>query len=213
MDDVEPSATMVASPIERDGVPLSDAALDQVFRTARTPRAFGPRPVETETLHALYELVKLGPTSGNCGPGRFVFLTSEDSRKRLEPSLSAANAALCAQAPVVVVVCHDPLFFEALPKLNSEPNLRDWFAADVGLSDETAFRNGTLQGGYLLLAARALGLDVAPMSGFDPFLVEDSLLASTGWRANFLVALGYAEELPETERAERLSFEEACRQV
>ncbi|MCQ9155691.1 malonic semialdehyde reductase [Acidomonas methanolica] len=194
-----------------EGGVLSDEGLDRLFRQARTPRRFGPRPVPPEILTSVYDLAKLGPTSGNCCPGRVVFLTSEGAKARLVPALSPANVALCASAPVVAVVCHDPLFFEMLPRLNDEAGLRDWFAADVGLSDETALRNGTLQGAYLILAARALGLDAAPMSGFDSFLVEDGLLASTGWRANFLIALGYAEDAPAAPRAPRPDFAEACR--
>lgn len=185
-------------------------ALDRLFREAHTLRSFDGRPVSHAIIEQLYDLVKLGPTSGNCTPARFLFLTTEDARARLKNAVTPANAALCAGAPVVVVVCYDPLFFEHLPRLNSEPALRDWFAADVGLSEETAFRNGTLQGGYLILAARALGLAAAPMSGFDAFAVEDNLLADTGWRANFLVALGYADEPSAPVRAPRLSFDEAC---
>ncbi|GBR35865.1 NADH dehydrogenase [Neoasaia chiangmaiensis NBRC 101099] len=194
---------------ERDET-VGPEALDRLFREARTATAFASRPVSRETLVELYDLLKLGPTSGNCSPARFLFLTTEDARRRLHPALSPGNVARCDAAPVVVVVCHDPLFFEHLPRLNTEAGLRDWFAADVGLSEETAFRNGTLQGGYLLMAARALGLAVAPMSGFDAFAVEDGLLADTGWRANFLVALGYAEGAEKSARAPRLAFDEAC---
>lgn len=185
-------------------------ALDRLFQEAHTPKSFDGRPVPHDVITQLYDLVKLGPTSGNCSPARFLFLTTEDARARLKSAMTPANAALCAEAPVVVVVCHDPLFFEHLPRLNPEPALRDWFAADVGLSEETAFRNGTLQGGYLILAARALGLAAAPMSGFDAFAVEDNLLADTGWRANFLVALGYLDKTPAPVRAPRLHFDEAC---
>ena len=186
-----------------------------LFTQARTPRAFSPRPVGEDVLRHLYDLVKLGPTSGNCSPGRFVFLTTQDAKERLRPALSPGNVARAMAAPVLAVVCHDPLFFEALPRLGADEGLRDWFAADVGLSEETAFRNGTLEGGYLILAARMLGLAAMPMSGFDAFMVEDALLTASGWRANFLVGLGYpAENEPHPDQAEprapRLDFGEAC---
>lgn len=186
-----------------------------LFTQARTPRSFSPRPVGEDVLRRLYDLVKLGPTSGNCSPGRFVFLTTQDARERIRPALSPGNVARAMAAPVLAVVCHDPLFFEALPRLNPQEGLRDWFAADVGLSDETAFRNGTLEGAYLIMAARMLGLSAMPMSGFDSFMVEDTLLNATGWRVNFLVGLGYpAENEPAPDHAEprapRLDFGEAC---
>ncbi|GAD10266.1 nitroreductase [Gluconobacter frateurii NBRC 103465] len=186
-----------------------------LFTQARTPRAFSPRAVGEDVLRHLYDLVKLGPTSGNCSPGRFVFLTTQDARERLRPALSPGNVERAMSAPVLVVVCHDPLFFEMLPRLGCDEGLRDWFAADVGLSEETAFRNGTLEGGYLILAARMLGLSAMPMSGFDSFMVEDALLTTSGWRANFLIGLGYpAENEPHPDhaapRAPRLDFGEAC---
>nr|WP_294915996.1 malonic semialdehyde reductase [uncultured Neokomagataea sp.] len=186
-----------------------------VLENARTATSFSRRPVPEEVLHQLYDLVKMGPTSGNCSPARFVFLTTPEARERIKPSLSVGNVERAMAAPVLAVVCHDPLFFEAFPRLGVDPTLREWFAADVGLSEETSFRNGTLQGGYLILAARMLGLDVMPMSGFDTFAVEDTLLAGKGWRANFLVGLGYpAENAPHPDhvppRAPRLSFDEAC---
>ncbi|GBQ89827.1 malonic semialdehyde reductase [Asaia krungthepensis] len=190
--------------------PLDDNALNQLFRQARTATEWAARPVERETLVALYDLVKLGPTSGNCSPARFVFLTADDMKERLRSALSAGNVERCLTAPVIVLVCHDPLFFEHLPRLSREDNLRNWFAADVGLSEETAFRNGSLQGGYLLMAARALGLSVAPFSGFDAYSIEDIFLADTGWRVNFIVGLGYADAPPRQERAMRLGFDEAC---
>jgi len=189
---------------------LSDADLDLLFRTARTPQRWSDRRVSEPTLAALYDLVSLGPTSGNCQPGRFVFLHSQDSRERLRPALSAGNVERVMTAPLTVIVAHDPIFFDKLDRLSDLPDVRSWFAADVGLSEETALRNGTLQGAYLIMAARALGLDALPMSGFDSYMVEDTFLAAQGWRANFLVSLGYAEGAPDAPRAPRLSFDEAC---
>ena len=189
---------------------LDAAALDRLFRTARTPSAWSPAPVAEETVRALYELVKLGPTSGNCSPGRFVFLTTRDSRERLRPALSPGNVGRTMTAAVTVIVAQDPLFFENLPRLYPAEEARSWFAADHGLAEETAFRNATLQGGYLILAARALGLDAWPMSGFDNLKVDEIFLAGSGWRSNFLVNLGYSDGAPTTPRAPRLTFNEAC---
>lgn len=193
-------------------MPVDENALDSLFRAARTPERWTDAPVPDETLRSLYDLVRLGPTSGNCCPARFVFLTTQDAKERLRPALSAGNVDKAMTAPVVVIVAQDPLFFEYLSRLNAELDLRSWFAADVGLAEETAFRNATLQGGYLILAARALGLDVLPMSGFDSAMVEDTFLAAEGWRANFLACLGHGEP-DETPRAPRLFFDEACRQL
>ncbi len=191
-------------------MPLDDPSLDALFRTARTPAAWTAAPVPPETLRALYDLVKLAPTSGNCSPGRFVFLTTRDGRERLRPALSAGNVEATMEAAVTVIVAQDPLFFEQLPRLYPSQDARSWFAADFALSEETAFRNASLQGGYLILAARALGLDVWPMSGFDNQLVDDIFLAGSGWRSNFLVNLGYASGASEQPRAPRLTFDEAC---
>ncbi|KXV58306.1 malonic semialdehyde reductase [Acetobacter tropicalis] len=190
---------------------LDESGLDILFQKARTPRRWMVRPVETDVLRRLYDLVSLGPTSGNCSPARFVFITGSDGREKLRPALSSGNVNRVMGAPVITIVAHDPLFFDQLPRLCPSEELRSWFAADVGLAEETAFRNGTLQGGYMIMAARALGLDVLPVSGFDASLVEDAFLADTGWRANFLLCLGYGDTENLPPRAPRLAFEEACR--
>ncbi|MCI1437443.1 malonic semialdehyde reductase [Acetobacter indonesiensis] len=192
---------------------LDESGLDLLFQKARTPRRWMARPVETDVLRRLYDLVSLGPTSGNCSPARFVFITESEGRERLRPALSAGNVNRVMGAPVITIVAHDPLFFDQLPRLSPNEELRSWFAADVGLAEETAFRNGTLQGGYMIMAARALGLDVLPVSGFDQSLVEDAFLADTGWRANFLLCLGYGDTEHLPPRAPRLAFEEACRKL
>ena len=189
---------------------VADDVLDRVFREARTPTRWSDRPVPQPLLHSLYELVKLGPTSGNCSPGRFVFLASRDSRERLRPALSPGNVEPTLAAALTVIVGQDPLFYEQMPRLYPRAEARSWFAADAALADETAFRNASLQGGYLILAARMLGLDAWPMSGFDNARVDEIFLAGQGWRSNFLVNLGYAEGPPETPRAPRLTFDEAC---
>ncbi|OUI96118.1 malonic semialdehyde reductase [Acetobacter indonesiensis] len=192
---------------------LDESGLDLLFQKARTPRRWMARPVETDVLRRLYDLVSLGPTSGNCSPARFVFITESEGRERLRPALSAGNVNRVMGAPVITIVAHDPLFFDQLPRLSPNEELRSWFAADVGLAEETAFRNGTLQGGYMIMAVRALGLDVLPVSGFDQSLVEDAFLADTGWRANFLLCLGYGDTEHLPPRAPRLAFEEACRKL
>lgn len=192
---------------------LDESGLDLLFQKARTPRRWMARPVETDVLRRLYDLVSLGPTSGNCSPARFVFITESEGRERLRPALSAGNVNRVMGAPVITIVAHDPLFFDQLPRLSPNEELRSWFAADVGLAEETAFRNSTLQGGYMMMAARALGLDVLPVSGFDQSLVEDAFLADTGWRANFLLCLGYGDTEHLPPRAPRLAFEEACRKL
>jgi 3-hydroxypropanoate dehydrogenase len=189
---------------------MDDTALDVLFRHARTPTAWTETPIEAEVLHSLYDLVKLPPTSGNCQPGRFVFLSSRDSRERLRPALSAGNVEPTMSAGTTVIVAQDPVFFENMPRLYPAEEARSWFAGDLGLAEETAFRNATLQGGYLILAARALGLDAAPMSGFDNAMVDDIFLTGSGWRSNFLVNLGYAASVPDQPRAPRLTFDEAC---
>ena len=200
--DAPPSARMPAG--------ISDDVLDIVFRQARTPSRWSAAPVPQSVLHTLYDLVKLGPTSGNCSPARLVFLESPDSRERLRPALSSGNVEATLGAPVTVIVAQDPLFYEQLPRLYPQAEARSWFAADLGLAEETAFRNATLQGGYLILAARLLGLAAWPMSGFDAAKVDEMFLLGQGWRSNFLINLGYADGLPATPRAPRLTFDEAC---
>ncbi|MFT8665489.1 malonic semialdehyde reductase [Acetobacter orientalis] len=190
---------------------LDESGLDLLFQKARTPRRWLAKPVETSTLQRLYDLVSLGPTSGNCSPARFVFITGSEGREKLRPALSAGNVNRVMGAPVIAIIAHDPLFFEYLSRLCPNEELRSWFAADVGLAEETAFRNGTLQGAYMIIAARALGLDALPISGFDQATVEEAFLADTGWRANFLLCLGYGETESLPPRAPRLAFEEACR--
>lgn len=190
---------------------LSHADLDKIFRQARTPVSWSSRPVTPAVVHALYDLVKWAPTSANCSPARFIFLSSRESRGLIRHALSAKNVARFLDAPLGVVVCQDPLFFDHLPDLHPDEDLRDWFASDVGLAEETAFRNATLQGGYLIMAARALGLAAWPISGFDSHDVEDALMAESGWRANFLMGIGYPGETPPPDRAPRLDFHTACR--
>ena len=189
--------------------PLDDAALDTLFREARTSYRWKPDPVSDNTLRALYDLVKLGPTSANSSPGRFLFIRDE-GRAKLKEALSAGNVEKTMTAPVICVVAHDPKFFDALPRLFPHADARSWFSGNWSLAETTAMRNGTLQGAYLIMAARALGLDCGPMSGFDNSKVDEHFFSENGWRSNFLVNLGHMEGRPQHPRGPRLSFEEAC---
>ncbi|CAN7142708.1 malonic semialdehyde reductase [Phenylobacterium sp. LjRoot225] len=190
---------------------FSEAELDQLFRTARTRNGWRPEPVPETLIRELYDLLKWGPTSANLSPGRFVFLTTEAAKARLAPHLSNANRPKTLAAPVVALVAYDLKFAEHAPRLFPHaPGVKDWFG-DPAVAQETAFRNGTLQGAYLILAARALGLDCGPMSGFDAKGVDAVFFADTSWRTNFICNLGYGSEENLFERLPRLPFEEVCR--
>jgi 3-hydroxypropanoate dehydrogenase len=189
---------------------LDSAALDSLFRTARTADVWTATPISDETLRELYDLTKFGPTSANCSPARFVFLRSQEAREKLLPALSAGNVAKTMSAAVTVIIAYDPFFYERLPTLFPQADVMSWFAGNKALSEETAFRNGTLQGAYLILAARALGLDTGPMSGFDRATVDRAFFADNGWKSNFLLNLGQGDPASLLPRNPRLSFEEAC---
>lgn len=191
--------------------PLDPAALDQLFREARTHSAWSDRPVPDELLRELYDLLKMGPTSANSGPGRFLFLRSAEAKARLRPALSAGNLDKTMSAPVTVVVGEDLAFYDQLPRLFPHADARSWFVGNQRLIEETAFRNSTLQGAYLILAARALGLDCGPMSGFDRAAVDAEFFAGTTVRSNFLVNLGCGDETGLFPRQPRLPFADACR--
>ena len=189
--------------------PVDDHALDQIFRDARSHQVWTDDPVSETELRALYELVKLCPTSANCSPARFVWVCTDEGKARLKPHLSAANAAKVLKAPVTVIIGYDPTFPEQLPRLFPQaPTAKDWFA-DPQLAETTAFRNGTLQGGYLIMAARSLGLDCGPMSGFDNAGVDQEFFAGTPVKSNFICSLGRGDASKLAPKAPRLSFEEA----
>lgn len=190
---------------------FSDAALDRLFRTARTQNAFQDRPVEDGQLRALYDLLKWGPTSANNSPARFVFVKSADAKQKLAPALSEGNLAKTMAAPVTVIVGFDQDFHEKLPYLFPHTDAKAWFDGPREGRHEAAFRNGTLQGAYLILAARALGLDAGPMSGFDNAKVDEAFFAGTAIKSNFLVNLGYGDPAGIFPRLPRLSFDEAAR--
>lgn len=189
---------------------LDDAALDALFRHARTKWEFTDEPVTDADLRALYDLVKLGPTSANSSPARFVFVRSAEGKEKLKPALSAGNIDKVMGAPVTVIVAQDPMFYQHLPGLFPHTDAKAWFSGNPDFAEETAFRNATLQGAYLILAARALGIDSGAMSGFDKGKVDRAFFATNGWKSNFLINLGHAKpgEHP-FPRLPKLSFEEA----
>jgi len=190
---------------------LPATALDQLFRSARTYNAFSGE-VSDDTLHRLYDLLKFGPTTANTCPARFVFVKSQEAKARLGPTLDEGNYAKTMAAPATVIVAYDMTFFEKLPVLFPHTDAKSWF--DSKSQDELrtiALRNGSLQGAYLLLAARSLGLDCGPMSGFDNAQVDAAFFAGTAWKSNFLVNLGRGEPSSIFQRSPRLGFDEACR--
>ena len=190
---------------------LPEAALEQLFSSARTFTHFLPRPVSPELLERLYTLLEWGPTSSNGLPGRFVFIASAEAKARLKPVLAAGNVKKTMAAPVTVIVAFDLRFYEFLERTSPRSKSRPTFEANPALAREIAFRNGSLQGAYLILAARALGLDCGPMSGFDNARLEAEFFADGRWRSNFLVNLGYGDRSRLHERSPRLTFDEACR--
>ncbi|MBS7458493.1 malonic semialdehyde reductase [Coralloluteibacterium stylophorae] len=191
---------------------LESAALDSLFSSARTHNVLGGS-IAPETLHALYDLVKWGPTSANQSPARFVFVTSPEAKKKLEPALSEMNRPKSMAAPVTVIIGYDLAFHEKLPYLFPHTDAKSWFEGNDALIRESAFRNGTLQGAYLILAARALGLDVGPLSGFDNAMVDELFFAGTSVKSNFLVNLGVGDDGQLFPRSPRLPFDEAARIV
>lgn len=190
---------------------FNDAALDQLFRTARTHNAFQDRPVEDSQLRALYDLLKWAPTSANTSPARFVFVKSAEAKQKLALAMSEGNLAKTLAAPVTAIIGFDLDFHEKLPYLFPHTDAKAWFDGPREGRHEAAFRNGSLQGAYLILAARALGLDAGPMSGFDPAKVDEAFFAGTTIKSNFLVNLGYGDPSGIFPRLPRLSFDEAAR--
>jgi 3-hydroxypropanoate dehydrogenase len=190
---------------------LTDDALDVLFRDARTHNGWRDAPVGDDLLAQVWDLAKWGPTSANCSPARIVFVRSAEAKEKLKPCLIEGNVAKTMAAPVTAVIGHDLTFYERLPELFPHTDARSWFVGNDALIQSTAFRNGTLQGGYFILAARALGLDCGPMSGFDNDKVDAAFFAGTPVKSNFLCNLGYGDPSKLYPRARRLDFDEACR--
>ncbi|MGG6463310.1 malonic semialdehyde reductase [Solilutibacter silvestris] len=191
--------------------PLDAAALDQLFVQARTYNSFGGE-IDDATLHRLYDLLKYGPTAANSTPARFVFVRSPEAKARLEPALDAGNHDKTMAAPVTVIVAYDLDFHHKLPLLFPHTDARAWFEGPaMEKRFVPALRNGSLQGAYMMLAARSIGLDCGPMSGFDNAKVDAAFFAGTQWKSNFLVNLGKGDPASIFPRSPRLSFDEACR--
>jgi 3-hydroxypropanoate dehydrogenase len=187
--------------------------LDKVFRTARSQNGWLAEPVSDDKLREIYELMKWGPTSVNCSPARIVFVRTAEAKVKLKEALAPGNIDKSMNAPVVAIVGYDTRFYEKLPSLfPHNPAVKAWFegAEKAGFAETTAFRNGTLQGGYLIAAARAVGLDCGPMSGFDNAKVDAAFFAGTSIKSNFICGLGHGDPAKIFPRSPRLSFEEAC---
>ncbi|MEX1827815.1 malonic semialdehyde reductase [Luteibacter sp. CQ10] len=191
--------------------PLPDASLDQIFLSARTFNAWLDKEVTDDQLRRIYDLAKMGPTSANSSPMRVRFIKSKDAKERLRPFLSEGNLAKTMAAPVTAIVATDFAFYEKLPKLFPHADARSWFEGNQALVEATGARNGSLQGAYLIIAARALGLDCGPMSGFDQAGVDAEFFGGTFIKSNFLVNIGYGDAgtglFP---RSPRLDFDEAA---
>ena len=187
---------------------LPDPCLDQIFRQARTHNAWRDRDIPDSLLHELVDLVKLGPTSANCSPARFLFVKSPTAKERLKPLLSEGNREKTMKAPVCTIIGYDLDFYQHLPRLFPHTDAKSWFEGKPKKIEETAFRNGTLQGAYLILAARALGLDTGPMSGFDNRGVDREFFAGTNIKSNFLCSLGYGDPSVLFPRSPRFAFDE-----
>lgn len=190
---------------------LDDDALDLLFRDARSHNGWSSRKIPNKLLRAVYELTKMGPTSSNSCPARFLFLTSDEAKQKLSTVVAAGNVDKVVMAPVVVIIAHDTEFHRHMPRLFAHnPGLRKKYANDKKLSEITAWRNGSLQGAYLMLAARSLGLDCGPMSGFDNAAVDKLFFDDMAVRSNFICALGYGDVEKLFQRLPRLEFDEAC---
>lgn len=190
---------------------LTDDALDLIFREARTYNAFKPDPIDPALLRRIYDLAKMGPTAANSLPARIVFVVSPEAKEKLRPALSAANADKTIAAPAVAIFAYDLEFYENLPKTFPHTDARSWFVGKPAHIETTAFRNATLQAAYFMIAARSLGLDCGPMSGFDNATVDAAFFAGTAWKSNFLCNLGHGTTDRLFGRLPRLDFDEACR--
>jgi 3-hydroxypropanoate dehydrogenase len=192
---------------------LQDAALDQLFRSARTRNSWSDRPVPESLVRELYELARMGPTAANSSPARFVWVRSAEGKQRLADLSSEGNKAKIVEAPLTVIVGYDLAFAQLLPKLfpAKGEDMKKHFVSNAAIAQTSAFRNGSLQGAYLILAARALGLDCGPMSGFNNAAVDAAFFAGTEIKSNFICSLGYGSDKNLFPRNPRLSFEEAGR--
>ncbi len=189
---------------------LDPSAFDQLFIDARTHNAWLDRPVSDDDLRQLYDLVRMGPTSANCCPARFVFVRTAEGKEKLKPCLSLGNLDKTVSAPVTVIVAYDTAFYEELPALFPHADARSWFTSSPAFAEQTALRNSSMQAAYLIMAARAMGLDCGPMSGFDSKKLDEVFFAGSTWASNLLINLGHGNPEKLYERLPRLSFDDAC---
>jgi len=187
--------------------PLNDQALDQLFREARSFNAYLDKPVEETQLHAIWDLMKFGPTSANCLPARMIWCKSDAAKRKLAALAMPSNGEKIMSAPVTVIIGMDLEFYEQLPELFPHADARSWFVGNDALIEKTAFRNSSLQGAYFMLAARALGLDTGPMSGFDNKSVDEAFFAGTNIQSNFICTLGYGDDSSIFDRSPRPDFD------
>ena len=190
---------------------LDNKSLDILFRTARTHSAWLDKPVSNDLLKQIYDLAKMGATSANCSPMRVVFVTSKAAKEKLKPALAEGNVTKTMAAPVTAIIGQDMEFYEKLPFLFPHTDAKSWFAGNKPSIEITAFRNSSLQGAYLMLAARALGLDCGPMSGFDNNKIDEIFFTKTTIRSNFICNLGYGDASKLHPRSPRFSFNDVCK--
>lgn len=190
---------------------LNETALNTLFLQARTQQGWHDRPVSDAQLQQIYDLMKWGPTSANCSPARIVFVKSAEAKEKLLACMNAGNVEKTRTAPVTAIIGMDMEFYEKLPQLYPHADARSWFAGNQPVIEATAMRNSSLQGGYFIMAARAVGLDCAPMSGFDAEKLNAAFFAGTSVKANFVCSIGYGDSSKVYARGPRLDFDEACR--
>lgn len=190
--------------------PLDQSVLAQLFTDARSHNGWQDKPVPDSLLEQLYDLTKMGPTSANCSPARFVFVRTRQGKELLKPCLSSGNLDKTMAAPVTVIVAYDSRFYEMLPELFPHADARSWFTGSPEISHETAFRNSSMQAAYLIMAARSLGLDTGPMSGFDAKALDQAFFTGSHWKSNMLINLGYGDSSKLFDRLPRLPYSKTC---
>jgi 3-hydroxypropanoate dehydrogenase len=190
--------------------PISIMSIQQLFTAARTHHAWQDKPVADGLLREIYDLTKWGPTSANCSPIRIIFVKSKSGKEKLLPAVTGSNVEQVQAAPVTALLAYDQKFYDHLPTLFPAFDARSYFVSNAPLSEQTAFRNGSLQGAYFILAARALGLDAGPMSGFDNAKVDEVFFENSSWKSNFLCNIGYGDAAKLQPRGPRLGFDQAC---
>ncbi len=190
---------------------LNDAAFDTLFYSARTHNAWLDKPVLDEQLHQIYDLMKWGPTSANCSPARIVFVKSLDAKEKLAACMDPGNVEKTKAAPVTAIIGMELEFYESLPQLFPHADAKSWFVGNRNKIEETAFRNSSLQGGYFIMAARAVGLDCGPMSGFNAEKINAAFFSGTSVKVNFVCSLGYGDKGSLFPRSPRLAFDAACK--